>query len=122
MKRSSLGLTVLSLCTIPLVRGAQGGVIKGGLSYGSVPNNSGVVPGKSSAISGYAVGFAASSGSSMGFGVEGLYEQRGFTSSAAGYSQKLGYVGGMSSLNRGTAGSAGNFQARAMMLLADIGF
>ena len=91
MKRTRALVPLVSLCALPLVAGAQL-EIKGGLSYGAVPNSNGVLPGKLSANSGFAVGVGVSSSSLIGFGLEGLYAQRGFTSSVAGASQKLTYV------------------------------
>jgi opacity protein-like surface antigen len=92
MKRSILAIAIASFCAAPLVAGAQGFGIKGGLSYGSVPNNNGALPGNLSPHDGFALGIGASTGGVVGFGVEGLYAQRGFTSSVTGFSQQLSYI------------------------------
>jgi opacity protein-like surface antigen len=91
MNRSRLLLAIAALGVMPLVAGAQLS-IKGGLSYGTIPNNNGALPGKLSAHSGVAFGLGLASSGVIGFGIEGLYAQRGFTSSVAGNSQKLQYI------------------------------
>lgn len=91
MKRSRLFLAVAVLGIMPAAAGAQLS-IKGGLSYGAIPNNSGALPGKLSAHSGVAFGLGLASSGMIGFGVEALYAQRGFTSTEPGSSQKLQYV------------------------------
>lgn len=80
------------LIAMPLVAGAQQIAIKGGLSYGTIPNNGGVLPGRLSAHSGFAFGVGVASQKPIGFGLEGLYAQRGFNSSIAGSSQRFSYV------------------------------
>ena len=92
MKRSLLVVAFASLCSIPVAAGAQGFGVIGGLTYGSVPNNNGVLPGTLKANNGFAIGLAAETGGVIGFGINGLYAQRGFTSSTSGYSQKLSYI------------------------------
>jgi hypothetical protein len=75
----------------PSMARAQGGFgIKGGLSYGTATNN-GVDPGATQR-SGFAIGVGAITGGVVGFGIEGLYAQRGFTSTIAGASRKLDYI------------------------------
>ncbi|MHB1313480.1 MAG: outer membrane beta-barrel protein [Gemmatimonadaceae bacterium] len=91
MNRSRLFLAIAVLGVLPLAAGAQLS-IKGGLSYGAIPNNSGALPGKLSAHSGVAFGLGLASSGAIGFGIEGLYAQRGFSSSVPGNSQKLQYV------------------------------
>ncbi|HYV96268.1 MAG TPA: outer membrane beta-barrel protein [Gemmatimonadaceae bacterium] len=92
MKRSIVVLAIASLIALPLAANAQGISVKGGLSYGSIPNNNGALPGTLSRHDGFAVGVGLSTGGVIGIGVEGLYAQRGFESSVAGESQKLDYV------------------------------
>ena len=92
MKRSLLVVALASLCAVPAASSAQGFGIKGGLSYGQAPNGNGVLPGTLSGNSGFAIGVGLSTGGLLGFGVEGLYAQRGFKSSVTGNSQKLTYV------------------------------
>ena len=92
MNRSRLFLAVAVLGIMPLTAGAQGLTIKGGLSYGAIPNNNGALPGKLSAHSGVAFGLGVATGGTIGLGAEALYAQRGFKSSVPGNSQKLQYV------------------------------
>jgi opacity protein-like surface antigen len=93
MKGSFLAIAVLSLFVAPTMARAQAGGfgIKGGLSYGNVSNN-GALPGTISQRSGFAIGVGANTGGVVGFGIEGLYAQRGFTSSTANASRKLDYI------------------------------
>ena len=92
MKRSMLVMALAALCTVPVAASAQGLGLLGGLTWGSTPNNNGALPGDLKANSGFAVGLAAESGGIVGFGINGLYAQRGFTSSTTGASSKLNYV------------------------------
>ncbi len=92
MKRSLIAIAIVSICALPVSASSQGLGLIGGLSYGTVPNNNGVLPGTLKANSGFAIGLAAESGGPLGFGINGLYSQRGFTSSVAGSSQKLSYI------------------------------
>ena len=95
MKRSlvAIGLGALvALGVAPTAARAQGVGLIGGLSYGSVPNDNGALPGTLKANSGFAAGIYAETGGVIGFGINGLYAQRGFTSSLTGYSQKLSYI------------------------------
>jgi hypothetical protein len=85
-------VAVVACGAAPIVASAQGLGLKGGLAYGSVPNNGGVYPGNLSAASGYAVGIGISSQRAIGLGVDALYAQRGFTSSTSGGSRELSYV------------------------------
>ncbi|MBI3504405.1 MAG: PorT family protein [Proteobacteria bacterium] len=91
MKRALLA--IVSLCAAPAMAHAQDGGfgIKGGLSYGNV-SNSGALPGNISQRSGFAVGVSAVTGGMLGFGIEGLYAQRGVTSSTIGASRSLDYI------------------------------
>jgi len=91
MKRSLLAL--FSLFAAPaIVRAQDGGItLKGGLSYGNV-SNSGALPGNVSQRSGFAIGLGAATGGTFGFGVEGLYAQRGVNSSTSGDSRKIDYI------------------------------
>ena len=91
MRRLFVAIAVLSLFMAPSMARAQGGFgIKGGLSYGTATNN-GVDPGATQR-SGFAIGVGAITGGVVGFGIEGLYAQRGFTSTIAGASRKLDYI------------------------------
>jgi len=91
MKRSLIVIAFASLCSLPAAANAQGFGILGGLSWGSTPSQ-GALPGTLKANSGFAVGLAAESGGVIGFGINGLYAQRGFTSSVTGSSSKLNYI------------------------------
>lgn len=93
MKHAHAITAAVLLATAPGVAFAQGGLaLKGGFSYGNVSNR-GVLPGALHERSGFAVGLAlGSSASLLGFGVEGLYAQRGVASSTSTDSRKLDYI------------------------------
>lgn len=91
MKKSLIAAAFLALCAVSAAR-AQGLGVIGGLSYGSVPNNNGAYPGTLSEHNGFAVGLGAETGGVLGFGINGLYAQRGFTSTVAGGSRQLSYI------------------------------
>lgn len=66
--------------------------IKGGLSWGNVSNR-GVLPGSLNGRNGVAVGLGAFGGSPVGFGIEGLYVQRGVDNNAFdAFSRRLDYI------------------------------
>jgi hypothetical protein len=90
--RCTLGILVAVLTGVaPQTVQAQLG-IKGGLSYGNVSNR-GVLPGNLDTRTGFAVGLALGSSTGLlGFGVEGLYAQRGVASTTASDSRKLDYI------------------------------
>lgn len=92
MKRSLVAIAFLALCAAPVTARAQGLGVLGGLSYGSVPNSNTTGQGSLSSNNGFAIGLGAETGGMFGFGINGLYAQRGFTSSFPGYSQKLSYI------------------------------
>jgi hypothetical protein len=84
------GLTAAFLIAIPAIARAQGGgggglALKGGLSYGNI-SNGGVFPGDNKQRTGAAIGLGINSGGGVGFGLEGLYAQRGITA------RKLDYI------------------------------
>src|SRR5579864_5161822 len=91
MKKSLLAIAILALSAVSTAN-AQGLGVIGGLTWGSTPNNNGALPGTLKANSGFAVGLAAESGGVIGFGINGLYAQRGFTSTTTGVSSKLSYI------------------------------
>ena len=63
--------------------------IKGGFSYGNVSNR-GVLPGNLDTRTGWAAGLAVgSSNSLLSLGFEGLYAQRGVTSSTSGHRPRM---------------------------------
>ena len=86
-------IALIALLALPAMARAQDGgfSIKGGLSYGNV-SNSGALPGNISQRTGFAVGVGAVSGGMLGFGIEGLYAQRGVKSSVTGASRNLDYI------------------------------
>jgi hypothetical protein len=90
MKRT-LAVAAAIVALIPSVAVAQVG-FKGGFSYGNVSNR-GILPGALHERTGFAAGIAlANSHSLLGFGVEGLYAQRGVASTTASDSRKLDYI------------------------------
>ena len=91
MRRSALFVVAALLCTTASVASAQFGIVAG-YSFGSIPNNGGVFPGDLSAHSGIALGVRAVSSSPIGFGIEGIYAERGFSSSTAGASRRFTYI------------------------------
>lgn len=93
MKRTLICIVALAL-SVAAVASAQGGIVlKGGLSYGNV-SNGGVLPGNLDTRTGFAVGLGLGSGHDvLGFGVEGLYAQRGVTSSSTPAAERrLDYI------------------------------
>lgn len=92
MKHSFRLLPIVLLALAPALLVAQGVGIKGGLSYGNVSNR-GLLPGNLGRRSGFAVGVAFSSATSLlGIGFEGMYAQRGVSGAAAGDSRRLDYA------------------------------
>lgn len=92
MKYSFRLLPIVLLALAPAMLAAQGVGIKGGLSYGNVSNR-GLLPGNLGRRSGFAVGVAFGSATSLlGIGFEGLYAQRGVSGAAAGDSRRLDYA------------------------------
>jgi hypothetical protein len=91
MRRLQIVLALVLLGAAWSLAHAQSGIgIKAGLSYGTA-SNSGVAPGATQR-SGYAVGVALASSGVIGFGIEGLYAQRGFTSTNPADSRRLDYI------------------------------
>ena len=91
MRRSLAIIAAALLCGAPLV--AQGGVgIKGGLSYGNVSNR-GLLPGNLDTRTGFAAGlFLGSAENLLGWGVEGMYAQRGVVGDNGPDSRELDYI------------------------------
>jgi hypothetical protein len=92
MHRPRIVAALAALCALPLGASGQGLGLLGGFSYGSTPPATSSVTGALKAASGYAVGLSLESSGVLGFGLNALYAQRGFTSSTAGSSQKLTYI------------------------------
>lgn len=96
MRMSTRVLSLVGALAISIPVAAQealpeaGFGIKGGLSYGDV-SNSGVFPGGARTRAGVAVGLSFMTGGPVGFGIEGLYAQRGIIGSS-GNSRELDYI------------------------------
>jgi Outer membrane protein beta-barrel domain len=80
----------LALVAAPVAAQAQVGVL-GGVSFGNV-SNSGLLPGNVGPRTGFTLGIEAFTPGFLSFGVEGLYSQRGVSSSAGFDSRKLQYL------------------------------
>ena len=92
MKHSFRLLPIVLLALAPAMLAAQGVGIRGGFSYGNVSNR-GLLPGNLGRRSGFAVGVAFGSATSLlGIGFEGMYAQRGVSGAAAGDSRRLDYA------------------------------
>jgi len=91
MRRLLTGTIGLFWAILPATGGAQGLAIKAGASFSNV-SNSGVLPGNAKQRTGYAVGLGLESSGELGWGLEGLYAQRGVTSSTPGDSRELNYI------------------------------
>jgi hypothetical protein len=92
MKRTLIIAAIASLCALPAAN-AQGGLgILGGWGYGSVPNTNASGPGTLHSNNGFALGLSAQTGGAVGFGVDGLYAQRGFSSTTFGDGRQLSYI------------------------------
>ena len=89
MQPLKIVLVALTLAALPIA-GAQHVSLKGGLSYGTA-SNTGLAPGAKQR-SGFVVGAGLESSGPIGFGIEGLYAQRGFTSTNPGDSRRLDYI------------------------------
>lgn len=93
MKRILAIIAAVLLGTVPGIAFAQSGFgLKGGFSYGNVSNR-GLLPGALHERDGFAAGVSlVNARSLLGFGIEGLYAQRGVASSTATNSRKLDYI------------------------------
>jgi outer membrane protein with beta-barrel domain len=93
MKRILAIIAAVLLSTVPDIAFAQSGFgLKGGFSYGNVSNR-GLLPGALHERDGFAAGISlVNARSLLGFGIEGLYAQRGVASSTATNSRKLDYI------------------------------
>ncbi len=92
MKRSFLVAATVALCSLPGAANAQGLGILGGWSYSQVPSTSASGAGSYTANSGFAIGVGAESGGVIGFGINAMYAQRGFTNTAPGFGDKVSYI------------------------------
>lgn len=89
MRRLPLVLGLVLLGTSPAF--AQGGItVKAGLSYNTA-SIGGLAPGATQRT-GFALGVGATTGGVVGFGIEGLYAQRGYSSSSPRESRHLDYI------------------------------
>ena len=91
MKKSMFAVAVLALCAVSTAR-AQGFGLLGGWAYGAVPNTNATGAGAYTANNGFSAGLSLETGGVFGLGINGLYSQRGFTNTVAGFSQKLSYI------------------------------
>lgn len=91
MKKRLLAVALLALSVTSTAR-AQGFGVLGGWAYGAVPNTNATGAGAYTANNGFTIGASLESGGVLGFGINGLYSQRGFTNTVAGFSQKLSYI------------------------------
>ena len=93
MNRALAIATAVLLVAAPAAARAQSGLgFKGGFSYGNVSNR-GVLPGALHERTGFAIGISLANATSLlGFGIEGLYAQRGVASNTATDSRKLDYI------------------------------
>jgi hypothetical protein len=92
-KRVYSAIALAAIVAMPVAASAQGGMgIKAGFSWGQVPNNGGAFPGELSAHNGAAIGVGLHSGGVVGWGVEGLYAERGFRSSSPGGSRRMAVI------------------------------
>ena len=89
MKRSLL-LTALAV-GFPAVLSAQSIGLKAGASFGNI-SNKGVLPGNLDNRTGFAAGIYLGTGGLIGFGIEGLYAQRGLKSETSTEETRLDYV------------------------------
>ena len=91
MRRLQIIFAIVLLAASYSLAHAQGGLaVKAGLSFGTA-SNTGVAPGATQR-SGFAVGVAAATSGVIGFGIEGLYAQRGYTSTSPLDSRRLDYI------------------------------
>jgi hypothetical protein len=95
MKRTLTCIIALALSVAAVASAQSGIVLKGGLSYGNVTNG-GVLPGNLDTRTGFAVGLGLGPGGGhdvLGIGIEGLYAQRGVTSSSTPSAERrLDYI------------------------------
>jgi hypothetical protein len=91
MKKSVIAVALLALCAVSTAR-AQGFGLLGGWAYGAVPNTNATGAGAYTANNGFSAGLSLETGGVFGLGINGLYSQRGFTNTVAGFSQKLSYI------------------------------
>jgi len=92
VKRPRLILLTSLAVGFPAVLTGQSIGLKAGASFGNI-SNKGVLPGSLDNRTGFAAGVYLGSGGPIGFGVEGLYAQRGLTSSGTSTEEtRLDYV------------------------------
>lgn len=90
MKKRLLAVALLAVCAASPAR-AQFGLL-GGWAYGAVPGTNATGAGAYTANNGFTLGASLETGGVLGFGINGLYAQRGFTNTTPGFSQKLSYI------------------------------
>ena len=85
-------LLLTLLAGLPAVLPAQSIGVKAGASFGNI-SNKGVLPGNLDNRTGFAAGIYLGSGGAIGFGVEGLYAQRGLKSDGTSTEEtRLDYI------------------------------
>jgi len=83
MKRTLACVIAVTLGATAVATAQSGIAVKGGFSYGNVSNR-GILPGNLDARTGFALGLSFGAGRNMlGIGFEGLYAQRGVSSSSS---------------------------------------
>jgi len=83
MKRTLACVIAFALGATAVATAQSGIAVKGGFSYGNVSNR-GILPGNLDARTGFALGLSFGAGRNMlGIGFEGLYAQRGVSSSSS---------------------------------------
>jgi len=83
MKRTLACVIAVALGATAVATAQSGIAVKGGFSYGNVSNR-GILPGNLDARTGFALGLSFGAGRNMlGIGFEGLYAQRGVSSSSS---------------------------------------
>jgi hypothetical protein len=90
MKKRLLAVALLAVCAASPAR-AQFGLL-GGWGYGAVPGTNATGAGAYTANDGFTLGVSLESGGVFGLGINGLYSQRGFSNTSAGFGQKLSYI------------------------------
>ena len=92
MTRAIRVVTIVALGLVPAALAPRAVLESGWNSYGNVSNR-GILPGNLETRTGFAIGLALGSASSLlGFGIEGLYAQRGVRGATDGDSRKLDYI------------------------------
>jgi hypothetical protein len=92
MRRSLVAFSFTALCVTAAPAFSQALGIVGGVGYGSTPSANSGVPGDLRANSGAAIGLSVEGYDAVGFGMNAMISQRGYSNSIAGASQRLTYL------------------------------